>query len=377
MNLSKKLLLIILLLTSLISPLRTIAQTDSPETLDNYLRYFYNRHSRFLDQTYYPLLKTWHFDTPYYLPETRWPATIIHPRYQASAAAFYRFRLDDSPYLRMIVRQAILDSTVKNKKTVFDQSFNDAIADFLVIRLLEADEKRPSSQKIISVDETRSILAWLKPRLWAGLDAPDSENRAAIAGVYWYYAGRYLYQQQMLTLGEWQEVQTATKNKIDLSIRQTLTQGDFRYREDGLFSLHYHIVETYMLFSYGYLSGEKKYLDIALEMSKVINQSARTDGFLAASLGHRPSGIGAQGYLMTGIINWHFGDQKNADKFFKLAHGNRFFKDAENPDRLTWCADKYKNDLRPPSAELNDDISFVNMAELALALFGGDAELGK
>jgi len=114
---------------------------------------------------------------------------------------FYKYRLDESPYARRIVRQAILDSTLNNKRTIFDQSFNDSVADFLIVRLFEEDKK------LLSAKEKQSILKWIKNRIVFGLKAKDTENRAAIAGVYWYYIGAYLYNNNILTDDECQKTQ--------------------------------------------------------------------------------------------------------------------------------------------------------------------------
>jgi hypothetical protein len=99
-------------------------------------------------------------------------------------------------------------------------------------------------------------------------------------------------------------------------------------------------------------------------MTDVVNTLEAEDGFLDAQIGHRPSGIGAQGYLMAGALNLYFQNQDQAQKFFNYPYGDRFFKDAKYPNRLVW----YDTAMQNPN-EFNDDISFVNMAELARVLF--------
>jgi hypothetical protein len=407
----KKILIVLISISFLITPLPALS---SQVTLSSYLRPFYSKHSRWLDVTYEPLLKTWHIDIPYYEPEKQWQETINRPRWHMSSASFYKYRLEYSPYARGIVRQAILDSTLNSKRAIFDQSFDGAIADFLVVRLIEGrDEVLP---RLYSAQEKRSILAWLKPRLFYGLKAPDTENRAALAGVYWYYVGQYLHKNNFLTNEEWRQVKKLTKQKINLSIEQTLIsnqagafifaqpslrvskanpdraeRGSLRqakikapasllYRESGKFSLHYHIVEAYMLLSYGVMAGGQEYIGIARKMTRLVNKLAREDGFLDASLGYRPSGIGAQGYLMAGVLNLYFGDNAQAQKFLNYADNNRFFADPKYPNRLVWfdTSPNIQYPISPPALlrkakragniQFNDDISFVNMAELAQIL---------
>jgi len=369
----KKFLTSLILLSFLTAPFKLLS---AEITLSNYLLPFYSKHSRWLDITYQPVFKTWHFNIPYYEPEKQWQETISHPRWQMSSATFYKYRLDNSPYARKIVRQAILDSTLNSKRAIFDQSFNDAIANFLVVRLLENNLETRHGISLLTSAEKQSILKWIKKRLSYGLSAPDTENRAALAGVYWYYVGQYLYENNFLTDNEWQQVQKLTKQKINLSIEQTLRQAKtnaptaIMYRESGLFSLHYHIVQAYMLLNYGKMTGEQKYINIAQKMTDTINQLAADDGFLDASLGHRPSGIGAQGYLMAGILNLYFDNDAQAQKFLNYADGNRFFADPKYPNRLVWFNTTNSNYQLPiTNYQLNDDISFVNMAELALFLF--------
>jgi len=353
---AKKNLAFLILIIGLSIPFVTLSLENQPFNLKEYIKFFYTKHSHFLDVTYHQTLKTWHFNTPYYFPKKSWQKTNIHPRYHISAASFYKFRVSQSPYAQKIVRQAVFDATLNNKALIFDQSFNNAIANFLIIRLIEQKD-------LFNQIKKKQILAWIKHRLLPGLLAQDTENRAALAAVYWQYVANYLYAKKMLKFNEFQKIKQLTQNKIDLSIKQTLDKN-YYYRENSLFSLHYHIVETYMLLNYGVMTNNKYYIDLANKMTKIINTLANDDGFLDASLGHRPTGCGAQSYLMAGVLNKYFDNKIQAEKFLNYADGNRFFADPKYPNRLVW----YNTSLANPN-QFNDDISFVNMAELALMLF--------
>lgn len=348
-------------------PLPVLSTSSTTISLNDYIAYFYNKHSKFLDETYQAQLRTWHFDIPYYEPKKRWMKTNIHPRYHMSAATFYTYRLSKSPYARFLVREAVLDATIRSGKRPPFETFDGAIAAFLTVRLMEYEETLGGQKRLFSREEKQKILDTLSKRLFAGLPTNDTENRAALAGVYWYYTGKYLKTQGTLTPTEFKTVEIATKKKIDQSIKETLTRGDNKYREKGLFSLHYHIVEAYMLLLYGHETGERAYIEKARAMTNVMNASARSDGFLNAHIGHRPNGIGAQGYLMAGVLNLYFKNKTRAETFFNYAYGARFFKDPKHQNRLVWY------DTKAQSPIFNDDISYANMAELALVLFARDA----
>lgn len=356
----------------MIFPLHALSASETAMSLNDYIAYFYNKHSKFLDETYQAPYRTWHFDIPYYEPTKRWQKTIFRPRYHASSAMFYKYRLPENPYARGIVREAILDSTIRYKNNVSYETFDGAIASFLITRLVEYEEKLPEEKRLLREEEKQKIFAVLKQRLFRGLSVNDTENRAAIAGAYWFYTGAYLKKQGVLTDSEFQKVKDGAKQKIDKSVKETLTRPDNKYRERGLFSLHYHIVEAYMLLLYGHLTKDKAYIQKAKIMTDVINAFARQDGFLDAHIGHRPGGIGAQGYLMAGTLNLYFKNKTRAEAFFNYAYGERFFKDPKYQNRLVWY------DAKTSSPIFNDDISYANMAESALALFPSlDASLIK
>ncbi len=356
----KKILAVALLLTTLI-PVQVISAERGSINLANYLSYFYNKHSSFLDTTYQEIFHTWHFDIPYY--ETRrWQKTTTHPRWHISSAAFYSYRIGESPYARKLVGQAILDATINNNRAIFNQSFNDGIANFLVIRILQEAER--ATVDVLTPKEKQAVFAWIANRIPFGIAAPDTENRAALGAVYWFYTAQFLNEKKIISDSSFAEYKKKIDEKFEQSIKETIDEKTSQYKERGSFTLHYHIVEAYMVLIYGSFTNNEHYLNLARKMTDVVNELSKEDGFLDAQIGHRPSGIGAQGYLMAGALNLYFKNQEQAQKFFNYAYGDRFFKDAKYQNRLVW----YNTSVQTPD-EFNDDISFVNMAELTRVLF--------
>ena len=219
----------------------------------------------------------------------------------------------------------------------------------------------------------------MKERLPYGLSAPDTQNRAALSALYWQYSAQFLHGNQLLTDLELQEVTKKTKAKLERSIEETVSRGDYVYREKDDFSLHYHIVEAYMLLAYGLLTEDKEYIALSKKMADIINTHAAPNGFLYAKDSNRPSGLGAQAYLMAGLMNTYFGNSLYAQKFFRYAFGDTFFKDEHYKNRLVWYdTSRGVDPTRYPytmTAPPNDDISFVNMSELGLALFGEERKI--
>lgn len=338
-----------------------LAASSKEIMLDDYLQPFYNRYSRHLDAVYDANKQIWYSNQIYLnLADNYIWDPLKRNREIISLASAYKYRAQNSALARVKIEQAILNAALRSKRLISDQSFDQAIADFLILRLMEQIQNPP----LFTQKTTNQILTYIKDRLSYGLNATDSENRAALAGVYWHYVGKYLYDNKMLTDGEWLEVQELTKKKIDQSIEQTLND-DYIYREVNrkYFSLHYHIVEAYMLAAYGKLTNQPQYLKIAEKMTDYANGLARPDGFLDANLGHRPDGEGAQAYLMMGILNQLFGNENKAQMYLTYAQGSRFFRDPKYPDRLVW----WDTDQTKPS-EFYDDYSFTSMAELALVI---------
>lgn len=347
-----------LLIISLTFPL---AASSKEIALDDYLKPFYNRYSSHLDSVYDLKRQIWYDNQTYLnLSDNYIWDPLERNREIISMASMYKYKAQNSAAARLKIEQAILNGSLYSKRLITDQSFDQAIADFLIVRMLEQIDNPP----LFTKKTVNKILNYMAERLPYGLKAADAENRAALAGVYWHYAGKHLYDNKILTDGEWHDAQKSIKNKIDLSIKQTLND-DYIYREVNrkYFSLHYHIVEAYMLAAYGKMTDQPQYLDIAEKMTDYANSLARPDGFLDAHLGNRPEGEGAQAYLMMGILNQLFGNDNRAQAYLTYAQGSRFFRDPKYPDRLVW----WDTALTRPT-KFYDDYSFANMAELAMVI---------
>ena len=338
-----------------------LAASSKEIMLDDYLQPFYDRYSRHLDTVYDVDKQIWYPDQTYLnLADNYVWNPLKRNREIMSLASIYKYRAQNSALARKKIEDAILNATFRSKRLVSDQSFDQAIANFLILRLMQQIQNPP----LFTENTINKILNYMANRLPYGLKAADTENRAALAGVYWNYVSKYFYDNKILTDKEWQEARESIKNKIDLSIEQTLND-DYIYREVNrkYFSLHYHIVEAYMLAAYGKMTNQPQYLDIAKKMTDYANSLAGPRGFLDAHLGNRPEGEGAQAYLMMGILNQLLGNNAKAQAYLTYAQGNRLFRDPKFPDRLAW----WNTDLNNPT-KFYDDYSFANMAELALVI---------
>jgi hypothetical protein len=239
----KKFLAIALLITAVV-PIQAISAARDSISLADYLAYFYNKHSSFLDTTYQEIFHTWHFDIPYY--ETRrWQKTTTHPRWHISSAAFYMYRIAESPYARKLIRQALLDATINNKRAIFNQSFNDGIANFLIIRILQEAER--ATVDVLNPKEKQAVFAWIANRVSFGIAAQDTENRAALGAVYWLYVAQFLNEEKIIPDSTFAEYKKKIDEKFELSVKETIDEKTSQYKEQVSFTLHYHIVEAYMV----------------------------------------------------------------------------------------------------------------------------------
>lgn len=363
----KKSFTILILLIYFIAPFKISAEPVNFSlqpvfNLENYLQPFYARYSNYLDTVYNSNKKIWYDDAKYLdLPSKQyiWQSEK-RSREIMSFATFYKNRAQGSAKARSKIEWAILKSTLYSYRPLADQSFDQAIAYFLVLRLMDQIE----NPDLFSKSMENKIYDFIKKRIPYGLKANDTENRAALAGVYWLAAAQILYYKSILSSKEFLEINKQTQKKVELSTAQTLND-DYVYREVNhkYFSLHYHIVEAYMLYAFGKLTQEKKYTETARQMTEYANSLAGVDGFLDAHLGHRPQGSGAQAYIMLGLLNQAFENYVEAQVFFDYAKGSKFFKDPQNSNRLVW----WDTSLAHPQ-EFFDDYSLANMGELGLIL---------
>jgi hypothetical protein len=112
-----------------------------------------------------------------------------------------------------------------------------------------------------------------------------------------------------------------------------------------------------MLMTYGEITNQQKYLNIAQQMYNNLRKITLNNGEIPAEIGHRPSALGAQFYLITGLLGYYFNDSNYMD-YLSFAEGNNFFQDPDYPHRLEFNSNN----------TFNDDYAFSDIAELGLII---------
>jgi hypothetical protein len=343
---TKTILLILIILIPnfcLVSPVT--AQINNSH-LNNYVEYFYTRYSQHFDQV--GLI----YSSPEYgVSEFTEPEKI---REWISLVSYYKYRaLDGDLSAKNIVRFGILkgynELLERGSKS---QSFQEAEAHFLTIQILE---KLP---KLLNNKTKQAIYNVINEYLENGIKALDTENRAIIAGAHWQYINNHLFEKGIINSLKKEYFDNLIKNKIDSAIQESIN-SDYWYLENNLndFSVHYHAVSAFMLMMYGELTNQIEYLNIAQQMYNNLQKITLTNGKISAEIGHRPSALGAQFYLMTGLLGYYFNNQ-NYMNYLSFANGNKFFQDPDHPNRLEF----HSNNI------FNDDYAFSDIAELGLMI---------
>ncbi|MFZ5365564.1 MAG: hypothetical protein ACOZBH_05235 [Patescibacteria group bacterium] len=347
----RKLVLSLLIMMLFIMP-AVQAQAKERPLVEDQLREIFDRYSHYLDLKYYDEFGSWLFKAPSY-GYGDW-IFANSPRLTMSFAAFYKYRAqngdpESTAKIGQAIRQAIFQQRLKPSSMY---SFDGAIANFLIVRMIEQVPEALSAKEI---DQYRKFL---NARLPEALRADDTENRAALAAVYWRYCADYLEKSGYIIPPD---VYQTIDGKIDRSVSQSLS-SDFLYRENNQtdFSLHYHVLESFLLTVYGDWTKQVKFVILGREMNKNTRLMSFGNGFLETALGLRPAGANSQTYLMAGLLSKRF---KFADYNVFLDHlaGSNFFSDPANVNRLEW-----HNTLAKEERVYHDDYSFANIAELAL-----------
>lgn len=340
-----KILIIFLIANLLILPHLSLAQTNNSH-LDNYVEYFYNRYSRHFDQNglIYSL-------PDYGLEEFTAPQKI---REWVSLISYYKYRaINGEESAQNIIRFGILkgyDELLKRGKN--SQSFHEAEAHLLTIQILE------EIPNLLNKKTKQAVYNILNTYLEAGIKVLDTENRAIIAGAHWQYINNHLFEKKIINLEKKEYLNSLIQNKIDIAIQKSIN-SDYWYMENNLndFSVHYHAVSAFMLMIYGELTNQREYLDIAQQMYNNLQKITLSSGEIPVEIGHRPSAVGAQFYLMTGLLSYYFNDHNYMD-YLSFANGNKFFSDPNYPHRLEFNSNN----------KFNDDYAFSDIAELGLII---------
>lgn len=329
------------------------AQSQNNQSLDQYLSYFYNRYSRNFDE--HGLVFK---DPGYDVPDFRAPRSA---REIISLALYYKYRALDSDKLAQAkIKQAVLDADKSlSSRPAYTQSFEDAIVQLGMINLIN------DFPLLFSAKEKDPIFQVIADRAEAGLLAGDTSNRAALSAAYWQAILNFLYSDNIISHDRYDQLSDLACKKIQ-SVAATDITPDGWYLEDTpkKFDPHYHMVSALAFLAYGELSGRQYFIDLSQKMTVNLRSLSFSNGMVEAKIGNRPVGLGAQFYLVLGLLSYRFGF-KDANVYFTYASGNRFFSDPQFPDRL-----EYHSTISKTAPDYHDDIAFSNMGELALLVPG-------
>jgi len=335
-------------------PLIQVQANDRNNFIDEtQIQNIYNKYSEHLDSKYFAEQDTWLFAAPTY-GYKEWTFAYT-PRNLMSFATFYKYKAIDGDTLAIekidkSINMAINWQKIDDRKIY---SFDGAIANFLIVRMIE---QVPDS---LTYKEIENFNLFINYHLPKALEADDTENRAALAAVYWFYCAKYLENNGFEITDD---IYKKIDEKMQKSMNETISK-DFLYRENNQqdFSLHYHVLQAYLMSIYGDWTKNLGTVVSAREMTKNFRHLTFNNGLLETSFGKRPTGANAQTYLMAGLLSKRF-KYLDYSIYWQYLSDDTFFSDLENPNRLEWHSTYLEN-----KNIFHDDYSFANIAELALS----------
>ncbi len=341
----KKTISIFLILAIIIYP-HLISAKQKNYSLDNYVQYFYNRYAKHFDQ----------HGLQYAIPDYGINEFVApkQARELISLPFYYKYQaLNNNSQAQQKIKLGLFNAYQELiSRAPESQSFADAEVHFLAIRILD------EFPNLMSPSSKSAILNIIKNYTEAGIKAEDTENRALVSGTHWQYIINYLAENNIISAEKKSYFEQLIKNKIDQAIFESINP-DYWYLENNFqdFSIHYHTLSAFMLMIYGELTQQNKYLYLAQKMYQNIKKISFSSGKVPAQLGHRPTALGAQFYLLTGLLGYYFQDQEYMT-YLSFTKGNRFFSDPNYPNRLEFHSEN----------SFNDDYAFCDIAELGLII---------
>lgn len=319
--------------------------------LDTYNSYFYNRYSKNFDAFG---LK---FAQPSYgFPTLKSPDT---PREWMQLSSYYKYRAQNAETAAISeIRSGIFSSLSDwrahpNRKL----SFADSIAAFLAVRMSEF------VPNLLDTVEKDDLLNFIESILYSSILTYETENRAVIAGAHWQYLANYLYENGRITAEEKLAIDIQVKLKIDTAIKNSITKSNWYFEAKRHYvSPHYHTVTAFMLMFYAEQTKQVKYAKIAKAMYLNIKKVTFRNGMVEAKYDIRPIGLGAQFYLMQGLLGKYANDD-DYRVYLTYAKGSRFFSNRLKPNALEFHSTR---ESTPP--EYNEDVSFIDAAEVGLVI---------
>lgn len=362
----------LILIVGLLVPLKVVFCAEKDSDAD-YLEYFYTRYSRNFDKYGLKMAVPDYGIKNFTLTKTG--------REIISLSGYYKYRAlaGEKKAQEILAKELKRGIQVLHKQPDKALSFNEAEALFLAVRLIE------QVPELLTLAEQDNLSQLIKKKLGPGISAKDTENRAIIAGAHWQFLTNWLAEKNLLIAEEKSNFDRLIKEKIDAAIKTSVSTAGW-YREKNQVVPHYQAVTAFMLLAYSQESGLKDYAVLAEKMYLNLKRLSFQNGMVEAQIGHRPVGLGAQFYLMMAILGESAKDE-DWPVYVNYASGNRFFSDANRPNRLEyhrtsqimkgitssyWYKKKkyYKTTYQAvkQSANYHDDYAFIDAGEWALLL---------
>jgi len=317
--------------TLLIILIISIPYFTEAKQIKKHIKNTYNRYAKHFDQ------KGWIYSQPNYGIANKKAQTA---REIISIASYYKYT--DRTKINNAINQAYQEI---QGRPLYTQSFEDSIAHFLITQLSNKNSKLFDDQILKSIQARHKI--------------PEIENRSIISSVLDSYLANQLYKQKKISKKQKNNLIKKNRKKLKQGIAQSIDQ-DYWYLENSKkdFSVHYHALSAYMIMFYGDYFKKDKFISIAEHMTDNLRKISFKNGFIEARIGHRPIGLGAQTYLMLGVLNKRF-NHKDYNVYLKYAK-NRFFSDPKHPNRL-----EFHSTIENTSPKFHDDIGYSLIAELS------------
>lgn len=332
-------------------PTHFLSAAEKKKSLDTYLKYFYDRYSQNFDVNGLEYINPSYGITTYKKAQTF--------REWAALASYYKYRAESGcEYANNLLKEALLNGINELKsRPAYSQSFNDAEAIFLTLRITE------DLPNLLTDNQKNDFLSLLKKNIEPGINARDTENRALVAASHWQYINNYLYDQKIISLTYRNYLNGLIKSKIDAGLKESINDKYWYFEGQGkYFSVHYQVVSAFMLMWYGDLTGQDYYKNISRLMYINTKKLSFDNGMVEAKIGHRPPGLGAQFYLMMGLIGKYFNDDDYRVYLF-YSQGNRFFSNKLRPNQL-----EYHSTLEGTLPNFHDDYAFSDVGEIGLSM---------
>lgn len=331
---TKKILILFSVIIFLLSPFFSRA-----ENIQNYIKKTSNRYSKHFDQN------GWQYNQPNYSIIDKFPNTA---REWMMFASYYFDKKQKTDKVKIAIAINNAYQEIQNRPTT-TQSFEDSIAHFLIYT------QKNQLDNLLLQELNLQIYNSLKARL----KVKDTENRAIIAAVLDSYLTKQLRKEKFITKKHYQKLIKKNIKKINKGISECIDQDGWYYEgNQKIFSTHYHILTAYFLMFYGDYFNNAAYLSLAKKMTSNIRKITFQNGFIEAKIGMRPIGLGAQTYLMLGLLNkrYHYKDYSIYLNYMKP----RFFYDKKHPNRL-----EFHSTLENTEPNFHDDIGFSLATEIS------------